>query len=155
MLLEAWRGVDGAELWIAGHPRMDVSALQARTPPGVRWLLGYHPPALAAALLRRAQVVVLPYTEIEQSGVLFSALALGRPLLLSDVGGFPEVAATGAADLVRAGDADDLRAGLRRLLGSRVRRASLSVAAERAAREVYGWDAIAERTLELYRELGA
>jgi glycosyltransferase involved in cell wall biosynthesis len=155
VLLEAWREVSGAELWIAGDARMDVTALRAASPPGVRWLLGYHPPALAAALLRRAQVVVLPYTEIEQSGVLFSALALGRPLLLSDVGGFPEVAAAGAAELVRAGDPADLRAGLERLLRSKVRRASLSVAAERAAREVYGWDAIAERTLELYTELRA
>ncbi len=48
---------------------------------------------------------MLPYREIDQSGVLFTALAFGKPLLLSDVGGFPEIAATGAARIVPAGDA--------------------------------------------------
>ena len=57
------------------------------------------------AYFRRADLVVLPYREIDQSGVLFTALAFGKPLLLSDVGGFPEMAATGAARTFPAGDA--------------------------------------------------
>ena len=56
------------------------------------------------AYFQRADLVVLPYREIDQSGVLFTALAFGKPLLLSDVGGFPEVAATGAARTFPAGD---------------------------------------------------
>ena len=42
---------------------------------------------------RRADLVVLPYREIDQSGVLATALAFGVPLRLTAVGGFPEVAA--------------------------------------------------------------
>ena len=30
VLLEAWRGIEGAELWIAGMPRMDIAPLRAR-----------------------------------------------------------------------------------------------------------------------------
>ena len=30
LLLEAWRGIEGAELWIAGMPRMDISRAAAR-----------------------------------------------------------------------------------------------------------------------------
>ena len=45
--------------------------------------------------MRRADLVALPYRNIEQSGVLYTALAFGRPLVLSDVGGFPEVAELG------------------------------------------------------------
>ena len=56
-----------------------------------------------AALFRRADLVVLPYREIDQSGVLFTALGFGVPLVLTDVGGFPEVAAAGAAELVPPG----------------------------------------------------
>ena len=52
----------------------------------------------------RADLVVLPYREIDQSGVLFTALAFGKPLLLSDVGGFPEIARTGAARTFPPGD---------------------------------------------------
>jgi hypothetical protein len=44
--------------------------------------------------------VVLPYRQADQSGVLFTALAFGTPLLLSDAA-FPEIAATGAARCVR------------------------------------------------------
>ena len=73
------------------------------------------------AYFARADLVVLPYREIDQSGVLFTALAFGKPLLLSDVGGFPEVAATGAARTVPAGDAAALRARAAELLGDRAR----------------------------------
>ena len=44
------------------------------------------------AYFRRADIVALPYREIEQSGVLYTALAFGSPLVLSAVGGFPEIA---------------------------------------------------------------
>ena len=57
---------------------------------------------------------MLPYREIDQSGVLYAALAFGTPLLLSDVGGFPEVA---GARLVEPGDAAALHAALLDLPG--------------------------------------
>ena len=37
VLLEAWEGVEGAELWIVGMPRMDIAELRAGAPPGVRF----------------------------------------------------------------------------------------------------------------------
>ena len=89
---------------------------------------------------------MLPYREIDQSGVLFTALAFGRPLLLSAVGGFPEVAATGAAELVPPGDPAALAAALRGCSPTR-RAASVSrpPRARAAAEARYGWDAIARR----------
>ena len=38
VLLEAWRGIEGAQLWIVGRPRYDIAALRAASPPGVRWV---------------------------------------------------------------------------------------------------------------------
>jgi glycosyltransferase involved in cell wall biosynthesis len=116
VLLEAWRGIESAELWIAGAPRMDISPLLAAAPPGVRFVPRFIGDGELPAYFRRADLVVLPYREIDQSGVLFTALAFGKPLLLSDVGGFPEIAATGAARTFSAGDSDALRGGLRELL---------------------------------------
>ena len=81
---------------------MDVSALHG---DGVRTALRFVSGAELAGAFRAADLVVLPYREIDQSGVLFTALAFGKPLLLSAVGGFPEIAATGAAELVAPGDA--------------------------------------------------
>ena len=37
-LLEAWRGIDGAELWIVGRPRMALEPLRARAPGNVRFV---------------------------------------------------------------------------------------------------------------------
>jgi glycosyltransferase involved in cell wall biosynthesis len=153
VLLEAWRGIVGAELWVVGMPRMDTSALRAAAPPGVRFVERFVPDGQVAALFRRADLAVLPYREIDQSGVLFTALGAGTPLVLSAVGGFPEVAGAGAAQLVPPGDADALRAALERLLGDPAARERLAAGARRAAAERYGWDAIARRHLELYARL--
>jgi glycosyltransferase involved in cell wall biosynthesis len=153
VLLEAWRGITGAELWIVGAPRMDTAPLRAAAPPGVRFVERFIDPPEAGALLRRADLAVLPYREIDQSGVLFAALGAGTPLVLSAVGGFPEVAAAGAAELVAPGDPAALREAIERLLGDPAVRARLAEGARRAAAERFGWDAIARRHLDLYGRL--
>ena len=153
LLLEAWRGIEGAELWIAGAPRMDISALQASAPTGVRFAARFIGDDELPAYFRRADLVVLPYREIDQSGVLFTALAFGKPLLLSDVGGFPEIAATGAARTFPAGDAGALHAALRELLDDEQARAALAERTRELADGEYSWRSVAQRTLELYRSL--
>lgn len=151
--LEAWRGVENAELWVVGMPRMDTAPLKAGAPPGVRFIERFVDDAEVAALFARADVVVLPYRGIDQSGVLFTALAFGRPLVLSAVGGFPEVAAEGAARLVPPGDAGALGAELRGLLADADARAALAARAAALAGERYDWDAIARAHLGLYHRL--
>jgi glycosyltransferase involved in cell wall biosynthesis len=154
LLLDAWRGVRDAELWIVGMPRMDIAPLTAAAPAGVRFVPRFVSDAELAAHFARADLVVLPYREIDQSGVLFTALAFGKPLLLSDVGGFPEVAATGAARSFPAGDAAALQRELSALLGDREALAGMARAALDAATGPYSWEAIARRTLALYEQLG-
>jgi glycosyltransferase involved in cell wall biosynthesis len=153
VLLEAWRGIEDAELWVVGMPRMPLEPLRAGAPPGVRFVPRFITDPEMPAYFRRADLCVLPYRQIDQSGVLFSALAFGRPLLLSAVGGFPEVAQTGAADLVAPGDPAALHDALKRLIADPARRTEMAAAAQRAARTTYAWDDIAQRTLALYREL--
>jgi glycosyltransferase involved in cell wall biosynthesis len=135
VLLEAWRRVEhgNARLWVVGMPRMPVRVDTPRTDAALRFVTG---PELAATF-RAADLVVLPYREIDQSGVLYTALAFGKPLLLSAVGGFPEVE---GAELVAPGDADALAAKLSELLA----------APPRPAAAATSWDEIARRTLELY-----
>jgi len=157
VLIEAFRDVEGAELWIVGMPRMPLEPLRelaARAPGTVRFVPRYVADEEIPALMRRADLVVLPYREIDQSGVLYTALAFGRPLVLSAVGGFPEIAERhGAAELVPPDDACALAAVLRALLADPGRRAALGDAGARAAAGPYSWDAVADRTVGLYREL--
>lgn len=156
VLLEAFREVPGAELWIVGNPRMDVAPLQAlaeRAPGRVRFVTRFVEEAEIPAIFRRADVVALPYLDAEHSGVLYTGLAFGNPLVLSAVGGFPEVAATGAARLVPPGDAPALAAALADLSADEAARAELAAAARAAAAGPYSWDEAARLTLDLYREL--
>ncbi len=155
VLLEAWRGIAGAELWIVGMPRMRIEPLLAASPPGVRWHPRFVGDGELLALMRRASLLVLPYREIDQSGVAFTGLGAGLPLLLSDAGGFPELASTGAARVVPAGDAAALHAALRDLLGDPGALAEMARRASAAGEGELSWSSIARRTLELYALLGA
>ena len=77
-------------------------------------------------------------------------------MFLSGVGGFAEVAEQhGDARLFPPGDARALRASLTELLADVGARRELAAAAARAAAGPYSWGSIAERTLELYRAMGA
>jgi glycosyltransferase involved in cell wall biosynthesis len=153
VLLEAWRGIEDAELWVVGLPKMELAPLRAAAPPGVRFVQRFVADEEIPAFFRRADLVVLPYREIDQSGVLFTALAFGTPLLLSAVGGFPEVAASGAAELAPPGDAAALHDALARLLADPAARERLAAAAREAAATTYSWDAIAAQHLALYATL--
>jgi glycosyltransferase involved in cell wall biosynthesis len=132
---------------------MDVATLLADAPANVRLVSRFVADSELPAYFRRADLVVLPYREIEQSGVLFTALAFGKPLLVSDVGAFSELAERGAAHAVAPGDAGALHDALAGLLANPAELAALGERALALAFGDYGWDAIAARTLALYERL--
>lgn len=153
LLLRAWEGIEDAELWVVGMPRMDLAPLRRAAPANVRFVTRYVTGAEMAAYFARADLLVLPYREADQSGVAFTALGAGVPMLLSDVGGFPELAATGAARTFPAGDVPALHAALAGLLADPVARAAVSKSARAAADGKHSWDAIALQTLGMYDSL--
>jgi len=160
-LLEAFERVSASsssapELWIVGNPRMDVAPLREladRAKGRVRFVTRFVDDAEIPAIFRRADLVVLPYLDAEHSGVLYTGLAFGKPMVLSAVGGFPEVAEAGAARLVPPGDTEALAATIEELTADEGALAELATAATRAAAGPFSWDEAARRTLELYREL--
>ncbi|MFL5872467.1 MAG: glycosyltransferase family 4 protein [Solirubrobacterales bacterium] len=156
-LLEAYsRVAGGAELWVVGNPRMDVGPLQRRAEEAggrVRFVTRFVDEAEIPAIFRRAALVVLPYLDAEHSGVLYTGLAFGKPLVLSAVGGFPDVAAAGAARLVPPGDTDALASTLAELIEDETARAELAAAATRAATGPFSWQRSAQLHLDLYRKL--
>jgi glycosyltransferase involved in cell wall biosynthesis len=99
-------------------------------------------------------VVALPYRRVDQSGVVYTALAFGKAMVLSDVGGPAELGRVhGAAELVPPEDPDALASALGRLVSDHQARAELEARARAAAAGHFSWDDIARRTVELYREL--
>ena len=154
-LVEAFRQVEGAELWVVGH-ELGSSAQRLRelAPANVRFVTRYVTDSEAPAFFRRADLLVLPHLKVDQSGVLFAGLAFGKPMVLSDVGGFGELARDhGVGRLVAPGDRTALAAAINALLADPRSRRALSDRAASAAAGPFSWDRIAGQTLELYEQL--
>ncbi|MDX6584125.1 MAG: hypothetical protein QOI10_3309 [Solirubrobacterales bacterium] len=157
VLLEAFAELSGAELWIVGMPRMDMAPLRRLADASggtVRFVDRFITDPEIPAYFRRADIVALPYRAIEQSGVLYTALAFGNAIVASAIGGFTEVGERdGALRLVAPGDPAALAAALAELIADPRKRAELAAAAAAAAAGPYSWPQIAARTLDLYRRL--
>jgi glycosyltransferase involved in cell wall biosynthesis len=153
VLVEAFRSIAGAELWVVGRPLgVSIEALDA--PSGVRFVPRYVADAELPAYFRRADLLVLPHRSVDVSGVLFAGLAFGKAMVLSDVGGFRElVEEHGAARLVPPGDPPALAAAIGELLADPAERERLAERARAAAAGPYSWDSVAQRTLAVYEEV--
>jgi glycosyltransferase involved in cell wall biosynthesis len=156
LLIEAFNGVEGAELWIVGMPRMPLGPLRelaAEIRGRVRFVPRFVDDSEIPAFFRRADIVALPYRQIDQSGVLYTALAFGKPIVVSAVGGFEEIATQGAARAVPPNAPVELAAAIQQLLDEPAECKRLADAARAAAAGRYSWDSIAQQTLTLYRAL--
>lgn len=161
ILLEAWPAVrlalPDACLLVAGRVLGDpegaarLEAMAADGALGVTSDLRFTPTAEFVGSLLRADVVVLPYRRIDQSGVLFAALALGRPIVATRVGGFAEVVEQhGAGVVVPPADSAALAAALIELLRDPARREAMAAASRAAADGPFSWGAIAAATERVY-----
>jgi glycosyltransferase involved in cell wall biosynthesis len=158
VLLRAFKEVHGAELWVVGRQLSGTMAeyhdLARQVSCTVRFVTDYVPEAQVQAYFRRADIVVLPHRRIDQSGVLHIGLAFGKPMVVSALGGFIEVAEEhGAVRLVPPEHPAALADAIQGLLDAPDERMRLARQAERAAANHYSWDRIAAGTLDLYDEL--
>jgi glycosyltransferase involved in cell wall biosynthesis len=100
-----------------------------------------------------ADVMVLPYRAVSQSGVLYLALAMGLPVVATRVGALAEVLEDGGNALIVPPDsAAELAAALIRLLGDPGLRARLAMGGRRLA-EQHSWPAIAAATERVFKSL--
>jgi glycosyltransferase involved in cell wall biosynthesis len=156
VLLDAFRSVPDAELWVVGRPLgVSMDALRGLGPPGrVRFVERYVGDLELPAFFRRADVVALPHRNVDVSGVLFTGLAFGKAMVLSDVGGFREVVEEhGAGSLVPPGDPAALAAAIGELLADETGRLVLEQRALAAAAGPFSWGRIAGQTLGVYERL--
>ena len=156
---EVLRDLPAARLVVAGLPRSSFRPYARQIErlglgERVRTDLRYLPQTAMDDYLAAADLVVLPYRDASQSGVLGAALAIDRPVVASAAGGIPEMLAESAGEmLVPAGDVAALAAAMTRLLADRDRAAALGRRAGAAARARFSWSRCAASTAALYREL--
>jgi len=103
-------------------------------------------------LYARAAVVVLPSHREGLPLTVLEAMAHGRPVVASAVGGIPELVEDGVTGiLVPPGDVGALRAALERLLDDPVLRRRMGRAGRRRVNELCSREDVAEATLHVYR----
>jgi glycosyltransferase involved in cell wall biosynthesis len=103
------------------------------------------------ALYRRAAVVVLASSREGLPNVVLEAMAHGKTVVATPVGGIPSMIEDGITGLlVPVGDATALRAALERALTDELLRARLGAAARRRVAEHCSWQRVTEQTLAVY-----
>jgi glycosyltransferase involved in cell wall biosynthesis len=104
-------------------------------------------------LLAAADAVVLPSLQEGLGVAALEALAAGRPVVASRVGGLPEAVGEEAGILVPPGDPPALAAALRRLASDPSTTRALGEAGRARVRERFTMEGMAAATLGLYRRL--
>lgn len=112
----------------------------------------YIPEDRAADYFRRASVVVLPYIEASQSGVIPMAYSAGKPVVATTVGGLPEMVEDGRTGyLVPPRDSAQLAEAVTKLLLDHSLRRSMGADAKRKIQAECSPSVVAEKTMEIYR----
>jgi glycosyltransferase involved in cell wall biosynthesis len=143
----------GWKLVVAGNGRLPASLAQA-DPRRVRILNRYISDSEAARLMRRARVVVLPYTAATQSGVIPMAYAFGRPVITTAVGGLREMLIPGKTGLVvPPNDVEALAKAMIALGTDRRRLSRMGKYASEFGRRKWSWDGIAGAHIRMYAKL--
>jgi len=108
---------------------------------------------MVAELFQRASVVVLPYIEASQSGIVPLAYAFKKPVVVTDVGSIPEVVDNGKTGyIVPPKDPKKLAEAIIDLLKDKEKRREMGENAYRKTEEELSWDNIAVKTIEIYRK---
>ena len=162
-VIEALRRVPGAELVIAGGAGdgdPDVVRLRRRAAAaGVTdrvQLIGPVARQDVPALLRSADAVVcVPW--YEPFGIVpLEAMACGRPVVASAVGGFQDTVVDQVTGLLVAPRRPDvLAAALRELLGSPTRGTAFGIAGRDRVLARYDWEQVAAATAAVYEDVVA
>jgi glycosyltransferase involved in cell wall biosynthesis len=149
--------VPDARLVVAGDPLEPIDPVRTLASSlgvehAIEWQLQFVPDTAVAPLLASSAFLVLPYREIESSGVLALAFGHGRPAVVSDLGAVGEhVREFGAGRAVPAEDVPALASACVELLTDA---AALRRAFEGAleARRTLTWEASARRHEQVYEE---
>jgi glycosyltransferase involved in cell wall biosynthesis len=113
---------------------------------------GYVPSSQIKEFFSAADAVVLPYREFSaQSGPGNVALAFEKPLIVSDVGGLPELVANPKA-VFEAGNVPALAAAIEHCVGDDEVLAALAKDSARL-REHFSWRASTKEAIRAYNEL--
>jgi glycosyltransferase involved in cell wall biosynthesis len=152
--------LDALPAIIERHPRVQVTIAGPGEPParlaavnGRATWLGWLDAGAKARALREADIFLMPSTSEGLPVALLEAMAYGKPIVATRVGGIPDVLADGTEGLlVPPGDAAALADAVAALVGDPDRAWALGRAAKERVAEL-GPDTIARRLDLVYQEV--
>lgn len=111
----------------------------------------YIPNEMVPVLFQKSSVVVLPYIDASQSGVIPLAYAFKRPVVVTNVGCLPEIVEQGKTGyIVPPRDSEKLAEAIVDLLKNDLKRKKMGEEAYKKAKNELSWDNIADKTIEIY-----
>ena len=106
-----------------------------------------------AELFQRCSLVVLPYIEASQSGVIPTAYGFKKPVVVTDVGSIPEIVDDGVTGfIVPPRNPEALAYAIIKLLKNEKLRKEMGENAYKKLKTDLSWDNIAEKTIEVYEK---
>ena len=106
-----------------------------------------------AELFQRSALVVLPYIETSQSGVIPTAYGFKKPVVVTNVGAIPEIVDDGVTGfVVPPRDPEALAEAIVKLLKDEKLRKQMGENAYKKLKRDLSWDKIAEKTIEVYEK---
>jgi len=117
-------------------------------------LLGFIPDEKLPDLYGLSSLFVLPSLYCESFGItLLEAMASGKPVVASNVGGIPEVVRDGITGLLfRRGDAYDLACNIIKVLSDHNLAESLAFNAKELVKKRCSWSAVAGKMEDIYEK---
>ena len=154
-LLAATRGGAPAGAGLADRPTLPLVVVgDGPLRPQVPQALGIIPNTELGPYYERAAVVCCPSLREGFGVACLEAMAHGRPVVASAVGGLLDLVDDGVTGLlVPPGDPRALREALERLLGDLGLRERMGAAARERARERFSWEAATATTVASYRSV--
>ncbi len=114
----------------------------------------YIPDKDVAPLFQRAAVVVLPYTDASQSGIIPIAYAFRKPVIVTDVGSIAEVVEQGKTGIIiPPKDEAALADAISTILGDEQMRDEMAQGAYTFMKDNLSWATIAKKTHEIYNKV--
>ena len=148
--------IPGVRFVVAGRPAPGYRLPAPPSLPGggaIKVIGEYVNVRTLARLHEEARVVVCPYAQATQSGVVLTAYAFGKPVVATALGGMPEYVHSGKTGLlVKPGDAQALASALARVLSDQALYSQLCSGIQELAASEYSWERIARRTLGVYEQ---
>lgn len=146
--------VENVKFVIAGQGEAFEKYQEMIVHPNNYEIYNYHiPNQKVTELFQRASLVVLPYLEASQSGVIPVAYAFGKPVIATTVGGIPDVVDNGITGiLVPPANSKELADAIVSLLKDDKKRIEMGKNAYRKGEEELSWQNIALKTIQVYAD---